>query len=94
MEDQIFTQHPQGRRGVSMSKAKYDMVRETILGLIRDYGEISSTELLMRCEQLRADSIKDSLSWHVTRVKLDLESRGEIERVPEASPQKIRLKQT
>jgi Family of unknown function (DUF6958) len=94
MEDQILTQHPQGRRGVSMSKAKYDMVRETILGLIRDYGEISSTELLMRCEQLRADSIKDSLSWHVTRVKLDLESRGEIERVPEASPQKIRLKQT
>ena len=43
-----------------MSKAKYDIVRATILGLIRDYGEIHSTELLMRCEQMRADSLRNS----------------------------------
>jgi hypothetical protein len=76
-----------------MSKAKYDLIRETILELIRDYGEISLTELLMRCEQMLVYKLEGSISWYTTWVKLDLESRGEIERVPNASPQKIRLKQ-
>ena len=93
MEDKFLTQHPQGKRGVSMSQAKYDLIRETILELIRDYGEISLTELLMRCEQMLVYKLEGSISWYTTWVKLDLESRGEIERVPSASPQKIRLKQ-
>ena len=93
MEDKFLTQHPQGKRGVSMSRAKYGLIRETILELIRDYGEISLTELLMRCEQMLVNKLEGSISWYTTWVKLDLESRGEIERVPNASPQKIRLKQ-
>ena len=31
-----------------------------------------------------------SIGWHVTTVKLDLEARGSIERVPGASPQRVR----
>jgi hypothetical protein len=40
-----------------------------------------------------ADKLDWSISWYATWVKLDLKSRGEIEHVPKASPQKIRLKQ-
>lgn len=32
-----------------------------------------------------------SISWYYTTVKLDLEARGEIERLGSNSPQKIRL---
>ena len=68
-------------------------MRATIFELIRDYGEISCTELLIRCEQMLIDILEDSISWYTTRVKLDLEGRSEIEHVPDANPQKIRLKQ-
>ena len=32
-----------------------------------------------------------SVSWYVTTVKLDLEARGVIVRVPKARPQRLRL---
>ncbi len=93
MADKVLIQHPQGKHGVSISKARYELVRATILDLLHDYGEISLTELLMRCEQILVGQLEGAISWYTTRVKLDLESRGEIERVPGASPEKIRLKQ-
>ena len=93
MEEKILTLHPQVKKGVNISKAKYDLVRETILQIIRDYGEISFTELLMMCEHMLMGKLDGSITWHATTVKLDLEARGEIERVPDSSPQKVRLKQ-
>ncbi len=93
MEEKILTKHPQGKQGFSISKARYDLIRETILQIIRDYGEISFTELLMMCEHILTGKFSGSISWYATKIKLDLEARGEIERVPSASPQKIRLKQ-
>jgi hypothetical protein len=33
-----------------------------------------------------------SIPWYVTTVKLDMEARGEIERIPERGEQKLRLK--
>ena len=32
-----------------------------------------------------------SISWYVTTVKLDLEARGLIERVPRSRPQRLRM---
>lgn len=93
MEEKILTLHPQGKKGVNISRAKYDLVRETILQIIRDYGEISFTELLMMCEHMLMGKLDGSITWYATTVKLDLEARGEIERVPDSSPQKVRLKQ-
>lgn len=93
MEEKILTLHPQGKKGVNISRAKYDLVRETILQIIRDYGEISFTELLMMCEHMLMGKLNGSITWYATTVKLDLEARGEIERVPDSSPQKVRLKQ-
>ncbi len=39
------------------------------------------------------EKLKTSILWYVTAVQLDLEARGVLERVPESSPQKLRLKQ-
>ena len=83
---------PIGKRKVRISKAKYDLVRETILEIIRAYGEIGFTEILIRLEQVPIDKLEGSISRYPEMFKLDLESWGEIERVPDASPQKIRLK--
>jgi len=40
--------------------------------------------------QLR-NRFEGSISWYVTTVKLDMEARGEIERVPDSNPQQLRL---
>jgi hypothetical protein len=90
MDEKILTQHAQGKQGVHLSKAKYDLVRKTILQIVRDYGEISFTELLMMCEHMLMGKLEGSISWYATTVKLDLEARGEIERVPGSSPQRLR----
>ena len=36
-------------------------------------------------------SFDGSITWYVTTVKLDLEARGLIERIPRSSPQRLRL---
>jgi hypothetical protein len=37
------------------------------------------------------DAFEGSVSWYVTTVKLDLETRGVVERVPGQKPQRLRL---
>jgi hypothetical protein len=43
------------------------------------------------CEHMLMGKLEGSISWYATMVKLDLEARGEIERIPGSSPQRIRL---
>ena len=54
-------------------------------------GEITFGELVadVRCEL--ADRFDGSVTWYVTTVKLDLEARGVIERIPKSRPQRICL---
>jgi hypothetical protein len=91
LEEKILTLHPEGKAGVNISKAKYDQIRKAILGAIRAHREISFKELPGEVESRLAGGFEGSIGWYVTTVKLDLEARGEIERVPGKSPQRLRL---
>ena len=52
---------------------------------MNEQGEITFGELVadVRCEL--ADRFDGSVTWYVTPVKLDLEARGVIERIPKKS---------
>ncbi len=90
--DKILTRHPDaGKSGVRISKVKYDAVREAILDAIRASGEITFTGLTEAVGKVLTGRFDGSVSWYVTTVKLDLEARGVIERVPKSKPQRIRL---
>jgi hypothetical protein len=91
MEDRILTLHPEGKEGVNISKTKYDQIRRAILQSIRDHGEISFKALPGEVEQRITEDFAGSITWYVTTVKLDLEARGEIERIPGKSPQSLRM---
>ena len=41
---------------------------------------------------LEKEEFKGSPMWYITTVKLDLEARGLIERIPKSSPQQLQLK--
>lgn len=81
----------EGRDGVTnIPTWKFDAVREAILCVCAE--ETLFKDLATKVgEQLTADQRArlGSLGWHVTTVKLELEVRGDIARVPGKSPQKI-----
>ncbi len=95
MDEKILTKHPDpGKQGVSISRAKYDMIRETILDLLRTNGEMTFmtfTELVEAANERLEGKFDGSISWYVTSVKLDLEARGVIQRVPKSKPQRLKI---
>ena len=92
METRILTKHPEkGKQGVNISRAKYDIVRAAIEGLLREQGEMTFEALGHAVERKLAGKFEGSISWYYTTVKLDLEARRAIQRVPGSSPQRIRL---
>lgn len=92
MEEKILTLHPEGKHGVKISKAKYDLMRQAILDVVGTNEGITFTDVTAAVEEKLAGDFDGSIPWYVTTVKLDLEARGEIERIPGSSPQQLRLK--
>lgn len=92
-EEKILTLHPEeGKKGVNINRAKYEMIRQTILNAIRSQGTITFRGLVSLVEYNLRHRFEGSIPWYVTTVKLDMEARGEIERIPGSGEQKIRLK--
>lgn len=93
MSEKIMTLHPDGKAGVNIDKAKYDAIRSAILASITDNGgEIAFKDLATAVTAHLSTPFDGSIGWYTTTVKLDLEARDEIIRVPGVSPQRLRLK--
>ena len=91
MEEKILTLHNDGKQGVNISKEKYETIREAILSILREQRETLFKDLAAEVEQKLESDFDGSISWYVTTVKLDLEARELIFRVPKSSPQRLRL---
>ena len=89
MADKIRTLHPAGKAGVNIDKRKYDTIRNTILDLLQENDAMTFTGLTEEVRGRLEGTFAGSISWYVTTVKLDLEARGEIARVPKSSPQRL-----
>ncbi len=89
-KDKILTKHPKGKQGVNISRAKYDAVREAILEALAEREPQQFRELQAAVEERLAGNFEGSIGWYYTTVKLDLEAREEIERIPGSSPQELR----
>jgi len=92
-EAKILTLHPEeDKQGVNISRSKYEMIRQAILTAIRSQGSISYKGLVSLIDYNLRNRFEGSIPWYVTTVKLDLEARGEIERIPGKGEQMLRLK--
>lgn len=94
MEERIMTLHPAGKLGVNISKLKYEVIRMAILDAIESRGELPFLDLAAAVTQRLEADFEGSIGWYVTTVKLDLEARGLIERIPGQGPQVLRLTKT
>ena len=90
-EEKILTLHPQGKKGVNILKKRYDQISKFILGTLKKRKEISFQELTDLAVRELTDGFDGKVVWYMVTVKLDLEARDIIERVPKTSPHKLRL---
>lgn len=92
-EEKILTLHPEeGKKGTNISRAKYEMIHHAILEAIRSQGTIGFQGLVSLVEYNLRNRFEGSVPWYVTTVRLDMEARGEIERIPGKHEQKLRVK--
>ena len=91
MTERILTLHPEGKEGVNIERAKYEQVKDAITQVLLGVETMSFKNLGRSVKELIAADFDGSVSWYFTTVKLDLEARGIIERVPKTKPQMIRL---
>jgi hypothetical protein len=78
----------------SISQEKYDLIGSAILAVVpkgADGVEFKRVAGLVtgRLSAKERDAV-GSVNWYVTTVKLDLEARKRIERVPGSNPQRLR----
>lgn len=89
--EKILTLHPQGKHGVNIDQEKYELIKSSILDILKSNNEISFGNLIALIESSLAGKFDGSISWYVMSVKLDLETRNMIRRIPKSSPQRITL---
>ena len=85
--------HPEGKSPTRVNKADYDAYRHALLRVIpRDEHGVRFMHLPELVEEVLDEAVleRSKPMWWVTTVKLDLEARGLIERVPSAKPQRVR----
>jgi len=91
-EIRIQTLHPQGKKGTNILKTKYDFIRDFIVKTIKKHKEITYEDLNDLAVRELSDSFDGKVVWYIVTVKLDLEARDIIERIPKTSPHKLRMK--
>ncbi|SDL22194.1 DUF6958 family protein [Kriegella aquimaris] len=91
-DDKIMTLHPQGKTGVNILKRRYDIIRNFIIDTIKNHTEITYQNLTDLAVEKLSNSFDGKVVWYIVTVKLDLEARNIIERIPKTSPHKLRLK--
>jgi hypothetical protein len=92
MSERILTLHPGGKKGVNIDKDKYDKMKLAILKILHDEGSVTLEELRTKLTKRLKGKFQGGITWYMMTVKLDLEARGVIERIPESKPQRLRFK--
>ena len=91
MAETIYAKHPDPtKKGTNIDLEKYTRIKAAILQVIDTQGQVHFKDLPHRVEQQLVDPFKGSISWYITTVKLDLEARGILERIPGSRPQQLR----
>lgn len=95
-QDKVLCQTPNpGKQPTRIDRWKYDLIHSAILAVIHQNTRgVAFRDLPALVEQhLDPGDLKNlgSISWYTTTVKLDMEVKREIERVPGSKPQRLRI---
>jgi len=89
----ILTKHPEkGKTGRNIDKETYGMFRRAFIQGFGNKKEMPFMELLNSVEKRLKGKFYGSIPWYFETLKLDLEARKIIERVPNSNPQVLKLR--
>ena len=92
METTFLAIHPDPlKQGVRIDRTKYEVMRAAILDVLKARGATTFMKLNAAVEKKLSGTFDGSVPWYFTTVKLDMEARGEIRRVPNSKPQLIEI---
>ena len=91
MEEKILTLHPDGKAGVNILKRRYDLIKDVLLEILEKEGQITFESLADKTIEAVEKDFDGKPLWYIVTVKLDLEARGIIERIPKTSPHQLKL---
>ena len=89
--ERILTLHPEGKQGVNILKRKYNVIKDFIIQMLTHHHNMSFQELAKVANDKLSTSFDGKVTWYLVTVKLDLEARGIITRIPNTSPHELRL---
>lgn len=93
ISEKVTALHPDPeKQPTQIDRDKYEAMRAAILKAIEEHGELAFKALAQEAEARLEGVFEGSIGWYVTTVKLDLEARDLLERIPGKSPQVLRLK--
>ena len=91
MANRIMTLHPEGKEGVNIDTAKYEQIKDSILGVLDGQEPMPFNDLMAAVKSDLDGKFDGSVSWYLTTVKLDLEARGMLRCKRGRGPQLISL---
>jgi hypothetical protein len=91
-QEKILTLNLGGKKGVNILKSKYDVVKDSIVSFLQKNKTLTMSELSKLVSDDISSTFEGKIGWYFMAVKLDLEARGEIERIPNKTPQTLQLK--
>lgn len=89
-ERTIQTRHPKGKSGRSISREKYDTMKNAVVAVL-GRRELTHAELMDALSKKLKGKFDGNVSWYGETVKLDLEARKVVERTSD-KPQRYRLR--
>ena len=89
-DSKVQLKHPESKKMPAIAKEKYEVVRKTMLSVLKD-RELSHNELIDEMKKKLTGKFEGSIPWYSEGVKLDLEAQKLIMRT-DSKPQKYKLK--
>ena len=88
--EKFQTIHPLGLKSPRIDRAKYDQMRAAILDLLSEKESVSFFDGMQIIRSRLEGKFDGKINWYYTIVKLDLEARGELIRLPGTGKQMMR----
>lgn len=93
-DEKVQLRRPDGKPGPRIDKNRYTVIRAILLDIIPNNPTgvpfVGLADKVSKALPHTPSIDSGSVGWLTTHIKLDLEARGEIERVPDSSPQRLR----
>lgn len=94
-QERVYTETPTPeKQGTTINANKYQTIERAIIDALQEEGEILFRDLPESVAQKLNGSFDGSIAWYTTTVKLDMEVRKIVERVPGSRPQRLRLQES